>query len=502
MVYVAIKNPEYGVPSFTSDDFYRTVFENSHVAYYVVSVTEEGFAFLDANEAAAKIAGVPITSLRGCSLEDCLLPEIAECLTAGLEECIRTGKEYSYVRQLDLPSGRVAFKTTLVPVIQSSSEIHTVVGITRDATGDERLIGSASHNAALLHKLGIALPSAIFLLHFPSRQVRFIGQAHSPEAAKWRQSLEEAGPLALIEFLHPDDLPKSEAHRRRLAKLRDGEVIEVNYRVRSDDGTYRRHHLRETVFSRNAGGELEYVLGISEDMAEQDRVLRDVRDLSAQIATLQTDERRRIAQELHDSTGQHLTAAGLALGHVRALHVDRSTDNERDDALSIAIDDAARLLREAQHEIRVLSYLLHPPQIRSGGLAGALTSFATGFGKRAGLEVDLQISPDTRTIEDDIAIHIFRICQEALTNVYRHAHADGVAIELRMDDHSLTLLVRDDGIGFDTSAIDALDASEGLGLSGVRERMVRLGGTLSITSRPGNTELIATMPRNSAGAVG
>jgi signal transduction histidine kinase len=165
------------------------------------------------------------------------------------------------------------------------------------------------------------------------------------------------------------------------------------------------------------------------------------------MLTLQIDERRRIAQELHDSTGQNLTAAGLGMSRARTL-LAGAHSAEDDESLLAAIADAGHYLAEAQREIRVLSYLLHPPHLRSGRLAEALEDYAFGFGKRAGLKVTVDIAPAAGSIDDDVAVHLFRVCQEALTNVYRHANAHKARVVLEVD-NTIRLTVKDDGIGFD-----------------------------------------------------
>jgi two-component system NarL family sensor kinase len=158
------------------------------------------------------------------------------------------------------------------------------------------------------------------------------------------------------------------------------------------------------------------------------------------------------------------------------------------DALS-AMDDAAQCLADAQREISVLSFLLHPPHLRSKGLAEALETFATGFGRRAGLKVEVDVGADASKIDDDTAVNLFRVCQEALTNVYRHASAHKVKVRLEVGE-AIRLTVKDDGIGFAEAEPDIL----GVGLPGMRERMTRLGGQVRISADPGGTTLTATIP--------
>jgi len=169
--------------------------------------------------------------------------------------------------------------------------------------------------------------------------------------------------------------------------------------------------------------------------------------------------------------------------------------------LMAVVDDAAACVGEAHREIRVLSYLLHPPQLLSQGLAEALGSFARGFGMRARIQIEVDVDRSARTIDDETAVQLFRICQEALTNVYRHASARTACVVLDIDKKTIRLTVKDDGVGIDLAATDGI---LGLGLSGMRERIARLGGAFAISSHGDGTELIVSLPYRSrtAGAQG
>lgn len=481
----------------TFGEFYEAVTANPELAAYVIRVGDDGgFSFEDANDVLENIAGRPLADIRGRSVEECLSPEIAQCLINNLRLCVESGRPITYHRTVELPNGsRLSFKTSLSPVVRHSGPAKFVVGFTRDVTHETILIENAQHHAAMLRVLGIALPSSIYMLDMRSRTISFIGGDVNADRQAWRKQAEDAGQQAAERFLHPDDLTIAMDHWDDLATLADGEVATISYRILNLQGEYRRHSNREVVFSRDRDGQVKLVLGVSEDVSEQDRIAREVRDLSARMLTLQIDERRRIAEELHDSTGQHLTAAVLALCSARSIRAAALDGSEERDSLMAVIEDAAHSLHEAQREIRVLSYLLHPPLLRSHGLAEAMENFAVGFGKRAGLKVDVEIAPAVCMIEDDVAVHLFRVCQEALTNVYRHANARKVQVSLEAGEGAIELTVKDDGIGFDEKAAERV---LGVGLPGMRERMGRLGGGVAISGDPSGTTLIARLPASYA----
>ncbi|KRA80340.1 PAS domain-containing protein [Altererythrobacter sp. Root672] len=477
----------------TFGEFYEVVTGSPDMAAYVIRVGEDGtFRFEDANDFLEKIAGKPLSEIRGAEVQDCLPPDIAECLANNLRRCVETGLPVNYHRTVDAPDGsRLSFKTSLSPVVRHSGPAKFVIGFTRDVTHETLLIENAQHNAAMLRTLGMALPSSIYLLDLETNSISFIGGSVDELRHNWRKKAEEAGGDAVERYFHPDDQMRAKKHWSELAQLDDGEVSMISYRILASEGEYRRFENRETVFSRNLDGKVKLVLGISEDVTEHDRIEQEVRDLSTRMLTLQIEERRRIAEELHDSTGQHLTAAVLALHNAKCLPATAIQCSKTYTGLMAIIEDASHSLGEAQREIRVLSYLLHPPLLRSHGLAEALENFANGFGKRAGLKVDVSISPDASMIDDDTAVHLFRVCQEALTNVYRHAQARKVRVALEVRDGTILLTVKDDGIGFDDSASDRI---LGVGLPGMRERMARLGGSVVINGDPGGTTLVARIP--------
>jgi PAS domain S-box-containing protein len=477
--------------SLTFSEFYEAIFADPDVAAYVIRVGDDGgFIFEDANAVVERISGLPLQKIRGYPPQASMPADIAECLTNNLRRCVETAMPVSYRRTVDTPGGKLSFQTSLTPIVRRSGPPKFIVGMTRDITHEAALVENAQHHAAMLKTLGIALPAAVYTLDLERRTLKFIGGEASATQLAWRKGAEEVGPEEAAQFFHPDDWPRVQAHWAELAALPDGEVLTISYRLLASDGEYRRHVNREAVFSRDADGKVQLVLGVSEDVSEHDRMEQEVRDLSSKMLTLQIDERRRIAHELHDSTGQHLTAATLALGNAQTM--GNGVADQLPAAMAAAIDDAANCVSEAHREIRVLSYLLHPPQLLSHGLAEAIETFARGFGRRARLKVTVAVSPEASTISDDTAVHLFRICQEALTNVYRHANARKASVTLEVNETAIRLTVKDDGVGIDEAAAEGL---AGVGLLGMRERIKRLGGAFDISGDPGGTVLVATLPR-------
>jgi len=197
--------------------------------------------------------------------------------------------------------------------------------------------------------------------------------------------------------------------------------------------------------------------------------------LSGRLMHLQDEERRRIARDLHDSTAQALSALEM---NTSLLEASAADDRSR----HIAADTRA-ISRQVCQELRNISYLLHPPLLEERGLAFAVRWFAEGFTKRNSIPVFLDLPEDFPRLPSDEETALFRIVQEALSNIYRHAGATKAWITLRQsDDSAISLEIRDNGEGLPEGF--SFDTSVGVGLAGMRERLKQLGGTLELDSSP------------------
>jgi signal transduction histidine kinase len=225
-------------------------------------------------------------------------------------------------------------------------------------------------------------------------------------------------------------------------------------------------------------GNLCRYVGLAKDITERKNAEQMFRDLSKRLARLQDEERRRIARELHDSSGQNLAALRMNL----ALLVPFSQTPEMDRLVAECIALADTTLEE----IRTVSHLLHPPLLDELGLESALRSFTRGFSERSGTSVDLEIGHDLRGLPPELETAVFRIVQEGLTNTHRHARATRCWITLRFSGGELLLELRDNGVGLPAGpGSKAAGEIDGVGLTGMRDRARELGGRLTIESEGG-----------------
>ncbi|HEY1340789.1 MAG TPA: PAS domain S-box protein [Bryobacteraceae bacterium] len=292
---------------------------------------------------------------------------------------------------------------------------------------------------------------------------------------------------------HPDDLPIHDGLARRLSAGEiDNCVYEQRY-IRKDGQTL---WVRNSVsMMRTSDGQPANGVTLTEDITDRKRAEeameaanRQLRQLSTDLLRSQDTERRRIARELHDGTGQLLAGLRMNLSRLLDLHPLGSPGRG-------LVEDAADLTAECVREIRTLSYLLHPPMIDELGLAGALQSYVEGFRQRTGIEVALRIAASSDRLPPDVEITIFRIVQEALANIHRHSESPLAIISLERKAHQVRLEVADRGRGMAARAA-ARGGGLGVGIPGMRERAELLGGWLEIVSDSGGASISVTLPIN------
>ena len=223
--------------------------------------------------------------------------------------------------------------------------------------------------------------------------------------------------------------------------------------------------------------------------AELLRQSEDIRSLSAQLLDLQNEDRRHIARELHDSAGQ--TLAVLSMNLARLVQATRTKAPQ----IAAEAEATEKLAQQLQQEIRTASYLLHPPLLDETGLACAVELYVQGVKERTGLAIDVGISQDFGRVSKEVELAIFRIVQECLTNIHRHSKSDSATIQLLRDDQSITLRVRDAGIGISAERRAQIQAGGfGVGIRGMRERVRHFSGQMTIDSDCSGTQVHVTIP--------
>ena len=456
---------------------WRAFFDSPDIAISVMRPDADGhFRLTDVNLAGGRFLRQSPNEIVGQSVTEVMPGDTGIFAEERLRFCYETGQPQSYERSVDLPEGRRSWTTNLIPVLDDAGNVEAVIGTGRIIPGEMDPVEIDQRNKALVDVLRSTAPGLVYVYDPVNRRSIFNGGGalgYKPHEIEEMQD-------PVFKLTHPDDFEIAEAHFRELLALPDGQVSVVEIRVRHKDGNYRHLACHDRVLDRRDDGSFT-IFGVADDVTN---LKQEVQSLSDRLSTAQMDERRLIAQELHDSAGQHVVAAELALLGAQA----KNPEIAKDASLSRALDDVMDCLKDAEREIRVLSYLMHPPQIDSQGLATVMRSFAMGFGGRAGVSVDVSVDEKVNRAPGHFAMPLLRVLQEALTNVHRHSKATSVFVKLDVTDAHVELTISDDGQGLDPCVDE-----HGIGLRGMRERIERLGGTFRIESSNGTT-VTATVP--------
>jgi signal transduction histidine kinase len=298
-------------------------------------------------------------------------------------------------------------------------------------------------------------------------------------------------PEAFLDVVHEEDQAGVRAALRSALKRTETDGL-VEFRVWRDDGELRWLAV-QTHAERDRAGHLVRLNGAFRDVTQRVAAQQETEELSQRLQTLQDDERKNIAEELHESTGQHLAAVRL---NVQALRRRTTTMTPE---MSRLFDEIQATLMEAGNELRVFTYLLRPAELEQRGLRNAVEQYVSGFSRRTGLICTIQLTPQADDLPVEEQHALLRVVQESLANVHRHAAATRVSVRLRRRDGALHLVVTDDGHGFRTASGVRVrrPAPLGVGIPGMTARIRQLGGRITFRSNPKGTVVHVALPLNS-----
>jgi PAS domain S-box-containing protein len=227
-----------------------------------------------------------------------------------------------------------------------------------------------------------------------------------------------------------------------------------------------------------------------------DMTNQGLRELSARLLRVQDEERRRIARDLHDSTGQNLALLSMNLS---ALETEAKQSNPN---LAKGLEDNAAIVRKISSELRTLSYLLHPPLLEEVGLESALRWYIDGFSERSNIKVALELPEDLGRLSRELELATFRVIQECLTNVHRHSGSATASIRIVRSPSDIYLEVRDEGKGVPAEKLSRIAGAgdSGVGLRGMKERVKGLDGELQIQSDEKGTVIRVVIPTGASAA--
>ncbi|MGH9444484.1 MAG: PAS domain-containing sensor histidine kinase [Terriglobia bacterium] len=300
----------------------------------------------------------------------------------------------------------------------------------------------------------------------------------------WRkQEVVGHSPHELLQTEFPEPLEKLQERLVRAGHW-EGELIHT-----CRDGN------RKMVSSRWAlrtEGDARVVLQINSNITQRKHWEDSLRKLSGRLLQVQDEERRRIARDLHDSTGQKLAALRINLDMIES-----KTHGMLNGYSFLA--ESMVLVEETMQEIRTVAQLLHPPLLDEAGLDSAIQWLINGFSSRAGINVDLAIPSSLNRLPSDIELTLFRVIQESLNNIHRHSGARQARIEIDQTPQAVVLTISDNGKGIPKDLLSTLTQAKrplGVGLLGMRERLAQFGGKLELSSSRKGTIVKAEIPTN------
>jgi PAS domain S-box-containing protein len=316
--------------------------------------------------------------------------------------------------------------------------------------------------------------------------------------------------LGWWDYVHPDDRERS--LQGWVDSNHSKTNYEAEYRVRGRDGEYRWFRSRAVPIRDDEGNVIKWYgtcsdihdsklleQSIRDNAAELEKMVDErtaaLRRLSVRLMSMQDEERRRIARDLHDGLGQELAVAKMVLDRTAQRKTAVAAADRQ------ASIEASDIIDRAIQQVRSLSHLLHPPLLDEVGLISALRWYLEGLTERSGIETFLDVQPnDFPRLVSDVETAIFRIVQEALTNVFRHAAARNVWIGLTQREDATVITVRDDGKGIEQRVAELQPDSVGIGIGGMKQRAKEFGGELRLTNtNPGTlVELVVPFSKSTA----
>lgn len=398
-------------------------------------------------------------------------------------------REYRIVR----PDGEVRWmRSQSYPIEVEAAGFDGVAGVTQDVTLQKEAFGELRRSEALHRRAQHIGRIGHWELDPETRELAWSDEVYRI----LRVEAEEFVPTAAAfeEFVHPEDRAALAAAAE--AALAGVAPLDIEHRIRRPDGDVRHVHERATLVEDEDG--TTKLVGTVQDITERSRLQAEVeasRDLLRRYAatTIANQERERIvlAREIHDHVGQLLTLVRLHL----ARHLRHAEAGQRE-----PLGETMAVVDSAVEELRNISARLRPPVLDQLGLVEALAAYVAEFEESSGLTMSFASDFESIAFGDEVEGHVFRIAQEALTNVARHARADTVRVELRSESNAVVLRVLDDGIGLPAMSAAQHDK---FGLVGMRERAVLLGGELELVERdPNGLEVRVRVPYNVVDASG
>ena len=436
------------------------------------------------NKGAIDMYGFSRNEAIGRVSHDLLGTEFPEPLESIKEQFLREGRWAGELRHTCANGARKTVSTQWILDRDSSGNIRSVLESNRDVTEANRAQEVQNRLAAIVESSDDAIVSKGLdgiITSWNKAAERVFGYTANEAIGQH------------ITLIIPSD--RKDEENEILARIGRGERVDHFQTVRQrKDGT--RFDVSVTISPvRDSSGRIIGASKVARDITAKNRAEKALREseqryqVAIDASQVQDEERRRIAREFHDSAGQTLTVLDLSLAQL-ARKAEVTTPELAKEARAIE-----RIVQQLYREIRTTSYLLHPPMLDEAGIRSALSHYVQGVTERSGIAIDLSISETFGRLPADMELAIFRVVQECLTNIHRHAKTKTACIRVAREQSHVHVEIRDEGKGISPERLEEIRAKgSGVGIAGIRERLHRFRGEMKIESCGSGTIVSANIP--------
>lgn len=466
-----------------SEERFRLMAENIDEIFWLLDPKSLGAIYV--SPAFERICERPVNSLfaNPTSYRDLIHPDDAPRVLEGLARLEQTNEFHEQFRIL-CPSGTKWIEVWGFTAKDSFGKVSALVGTSQNITERRRAEEALRRNEELLRAAFDQVAVGFSMTDLEGRFLK-VNEAYCRITGYAQEELLE---MDFQSFTHPDDLARNLTYSQRLL---NGEIRSI---------VYQKRYIRKTgeiVWVQNSSsvlsdgnGKVTGFVALTEDITGRKKAEEGLQELSGRLLQLQDDERRKIARDLHDQTGQNLVALSSTLGYLRTSIPSTSR------RLRKSVSECQELADGCIREVRTLSYVLHPPMLDEAGLEDAIRHYVSGFAERTGIEVKLDISPNFGRLAQEEETALFRVMQESLVNTRRHSGSASATILLERTPQGVLLQISDQGRGIQGNGkrhIKEAGFAGGVGIQSMRERMKQVRGKLEIESGPNGTTVRAVV---------
>ena len=461
-----------------SEDRYRDLVE--HSTDLICTHDLEG-RLLSVNELPVKLLGYSREELLNKPMRDFLLPEARAQFDQSLLDIQRDGFVKGLMVVLTKTGERRIWEYH--NTLRRDGDTSAVVrGIAHDVTDQRRVEKALRLSEEKFSKAFRCSPTILWISTLPEGRVLEVNETFERHSGYARDEVVGHSDVELNLWI---DLHERETLLDTLRRKGNARDHKVHFRTKSGQVVV----ILLSVELVELHGQ-QCLLAVGQDITERKRAEEELQRLSGRLLQSQDEERRRIARDLHDSTGQDLVALATMLGQLR-ISIPAGAQKSRR-----LLSECSCLADRCLGEVRTLSYVLHPPVLDDAGLVDAIRDYVKGFTKRSGIQVKLELSSLLGRMPRDVELALFRVVQESLTNIHRHSGSRQAKI--RIDRNSnLTLEISDPGEGASIGASGGQDERRpgvGVGIHSMQERVKLIGGRLEVDFTSGGTTVRVTLP--------